>query len=59
MAGKPAEPARSGHQPEIEPHPAAGPGKEGEHAGPVTIARHVKDDGRALIIYTRDPHAPA
>jgi hypothetical protein len=25
-----------------------------ERVGPVAIARHVKDDGRALILYTRD-----
>jgi hypothetical protein len=32
-------------------------GRRGEHAGPLAIARHVKDDGRALILYTdqRDP----
>jgi hypothetical protein len=30
-----------------------------ERTGPVKIARHVKDDGRALIVYTRDPDAPA
>jgi|HubBroStandDraft_6_1064221.scaffolds.fasta_scaffold635502_2 hypothetical protein len=31
----------------------------GERIGPVAIARYVKDDGRALIVYTRDPQAPA
>jgi hypothetical protein len=31
----------------------------GERIGPVAIARYVKDDGRALIVYTRRPQAPA
>jgi len=48
MAAKPAEPPPSGHRSERE-----------ERVGPVTIVRHVKDDGRALIIYTRDTHPPA
>jgi hypothetical protein len=26
---------------------------ETERIGPVAVARHVKDDGRALILYTR------
>jgi hypothetical protein len=30
-----------------------------ERIGPITIARHRKDDGRALILYTRDPQPPA
>jgi hypothetical protein len=29
-------------------------GGRGEHAGPLAIARHVKDDGRALILYSDD-----
>jgi hypothetical protein len=31
----------------------------GERIGPVAIQRYVKDDGRALIVYTRDPPASA
>jgi hypothetical protein len=30
----------------------------GELVGPVAIARHVKDDGRALILYSRMQDAP-
>ncbi|MFI4985717.1 MAG: hypothetical protein ACHQAV_07020 [Solirubrobacterales bacterium] len=30
----------------------------GELVGPVAIARHVKDDGRALILYSRAQGAP-
>jgi hypothetical protein len=37
--------------------PTDGPGDG--HIGPVAIARDVKDDGRALIIYTRDVQAHA
>ncbi|MGO9321577.1 MAG: hypothetical protein ACLQBY_12340 [Solirubrobacteraceae bacterium] len=48
MAGKPAEPPPSGHPSERE-----------ERVGPVVIARHVKDDGRALIVYARDTRPPA
>jgi hypothetical protein len=59
MAGKPAEPERAGEQPEIEPAPHLDRGAGDEHIGPVAIARYVKDDGRALIVYTRDPRAPA
>jgi|GEM_PF-1571831 hypothetical protein len=29
-----------------------------ERVGPVAIARHVKDDGRALILYTREEQPP-
>ncbi|MGA2319661.1 MAG: hypothetical protein ABSG95_02805 [Solirubrobacteraceae bacterium] len=53
MAGKPAEPPPPGRS-EIDPR---GEGDEharrGEHAGPLKVVRHVKDDGRALILYTR------
>lgn len=31
----------------------AGPAAHGERYGIVEIARYVKDDGRALILYTR------
>jgi hypothetical protein len=39
-AGSPGE-----GPPPAEPQPA-------EHYGPIAIARHVKDDGRALLLYT-------
>ena len=38
-------------------HPGGGEGEResaGERVGALTIARYVKDDGRALILYTRD-----
>jgi hypothetical protein len=59
MAGKPAEPEPAGEHSEIEPtaHLDREPGDE--HIGPVAIARYVKHDGRALIVYTRDPPATA
>jgi hypothetical protein len=43
------------HEPGGEAEPG-GPG-EVERIGPVAIARHVKDDGRALILYSEQPRA--
>ncbi|MGA2452657.1 MAG: hypothetical protein ABSG93_03980 [Solirubrobacteraceae bacterium] len=63
MAGQPAEPPPSGHRSETGQQAGARE-REGERepaeerVGPVTIARHLKDDGRALIIYTRDMRPP-
>jgi hypothetical protein len=53
MPGNPAE----GHErePDGEHQPGAEP--ERERIGPVVIARHVKDDGRALILYSEQPRA--
>jgi hypothetical protein len=51
MAGNPAEGRE--HGPDGEHEPAAEP--ELERIGPVVIARHVKDDGRALILYSEQP----
>ena len=54
MVAKPAEPDQPGAQ----------AGKRGEaeqtdeHTGPVAVTRHLKSDGRALILYTRDRPAP-
>jgi hypothetical protein len=59
MAGKPAEPEPAGEQPEIEPSPHVDHEPGDGHIGPLAITRYVKDDGRALIVYTRDPQAPA
>jgi hypothetical protein len=65
MAGKPAEPEDSEHasssadvaapglQGDGSEHVGAPPGGA-ERIGPVTIARLVKEDGRALIVYTRE-----
>ena len=49
MAGEPAEPPPPGQPSQSDPQIDAP-----ERTGPVAIARHVKDDGRALILYTRD-----
>jgi hypothetical protein len=73
MAGKPSEPARAGRPEDIggsvAPDAAGGraprdasdafgkPAQADERSGPVAIARHLKSDGRALILYTRDPPA--
>jgi hypothetical protein len=58
MVGKPAEPAREGHQ-EIGQEAQNQAERAQERFGPVTITRLVKDDGRALIVYARDPRDPA
>jgi len=50
MAAKPAEPEQPGAEP--------GRRREPEQAGPVAVTRHLKSDGRALILYTRDRPAP-
>ncbi len=50
MADKPAHEPQPGPEPLLEPRP--------ERIGPLAIARHVKDDGRALIIYTEERRAP-
>jgi hypothetical protein len=59
MAGKPAEGRE--HEPgaEAQPGTEAEPGADAgvERIGPVAIARHVKDDGRALILYSERPRA--
>jgi len=39
--------------------PAGERGRSGEHAGPLAITRHVKDDGRALILYAHDQRGRA
>jgi len=65
MAGKPAEPPPPELPPEgdtqIDAPEHFRPGERSrpdELCGPVAIARHVKDDGRALILYTRDDAPP-
>ncbi|HEY2283298.1 MAG TPA: hypothetical protein VGH60_07095 [Solirubrobacteraceae bacterium] len=42
-------------------HKLDGKDKRSEHFGPIVLTRHVKDDGRALIVYerTRDKSAAA
>jgi hypothetical protein len=60
MAGNPPEPLESaGSAPLGEPAGEHGLAPEraqaSEHTGPVAIARHVKADGRALILYSHGP----
>jgi hypothetical protein len=64
MAGKPAEPPHPDRPAGSEPLAAgaSGDGRELEHTGPIAIERHVKDDGRSLILYSDercDEDAPA
>jgi hypothetical protein len=50
------EPSRSSHA--ADPGTADEPSRSsqaGERFGPLAIARHVKDDGRALILYSSSP----
>lgn len=54
MAGTPAEPPDSSQASTGGRKHEGGPARDEERAGPVAIARHVKDDGRALILYARD-----
>jgi hypothetical protein len=53
MAGNPAE----GREHEPGGEAVLGGEPELERIGPVAIARHVKDDGRALILYSEQPRA--
>jgi hypothetical protein len=65
MAGMSAEPPDSGDR-SVGGNPAdtgeradaraseSEHGGRGEHAGPLAIARYVKDDGRALILYSHE-----
>jgi hypothetical protein len=63
MAGNPAEPPPSERRSRVDGQAdderARGGGREppDERSGPVAVARHVKDDGRALILYTRNERA--
>ena len=51
MGAKPSETPRSSGRPHANPRTEQGERQE-ERRGTVAIARHVKDDGRALILYT-------
>jgi hypothetical protein len=71
MSGKPDEPSPPPPRPDLgtadelrRSSQAADPGtadelrrssQAGERIGPLAIARHVKDDGRALILYSSSP----
>jgi len=55
MNDEPPPPARSQRsQPGAEAQPEVLP-ELTENYGIVSISRHVKDDGRALLLFTRDP----
>jgi hypothetical protein len=60
MAGEPADERTHEHEPDDEHEPGGEPAPSGEaelqRIGPIAIARHVKDDGRALILYSEAPH---
>jgi hypothetical protein len=65
MRGKPPEPKgaeepevgrpepKGAEEPEVDPPEAEQPPGATERYGVLAIARHAKDDGRALILYTR------
>jgi hypothetical protein len=58
MAREPAAP-----DPSDRPRQDARPGREEAapptaHYGPLALARHVKDDGRALLLFTRAEREP-
>jgi hypothetical protein len=58
MARDPAVPPPSDRsQSGASPQPDA-PSAPAEDYGIVSIARHVKDDGRSLLLYTRGERAP-
>jgi hypothetical protein len=64
MAGKPGEPPHPGQRPageELLARSASserrGRAGELEHTGPIAIERYVKDDGRALILYSDERRA--
>jgi hypothetical protein len=40
---------------ELTPQKSDEKDKRSEHFGPIRLTRHVKDDGRALIVYERIP----
>jgi len=55
----PPEPAGSPGTPRSLPVPGAHPEVAPERCGTVAVARYVKDDGRALILYTHVEASPA
>ena len=54
MGGNQGEPSSSRQEPVGPPEREGAPPGAGERIGPVAIVRHVKGDGRALILYTVD-----
>ncbi|MGD1056455.1 MAG: hypothetical protein ABR992_03490 [Solirubrobacteraceae bacterium] len=59
MGGNHGELSSSGKGPVDSPEQDGEPATPGERLGPVAIARHVKADGRALILYTVDRRSPS
>jgi hypothetical protein len=53
MAGKPAESSPPGRAQSARGKQEGEEERPGERCGPLAIARLAKDDGRALILYTR------
>jgi hypothetical protein len=54
MPEKPVEPSGSERPGDDAPAADGADAERTERLGPLTVARHVKDDGRALILFTRD-----
>jgi hypothetical protein len=54
MAGKPGEPTDHGHESDARREQEGKLTSADERSGPVAITRHVKDDGRTLILYSLD-----
>jgi len=54
MAARSAEPPSSGGSDNPPSGSGGGHAQPHEHVGPLTIERHVKDDGRALILYAHE-----
>ena len=56
MARKPGEEAP--RPPAQDERPAEAGAVAGERVGPLILSRHVKPDGRALLLYTRVEQSP-
>jgi hypothetical protein len=59
MGGNQGELSSSGKGPVDSPQQDDESATPGERLGPVAIARHVKVDGRALILYTVERQSPS
>jgi hypothetical protein len=59
MPADPAAPPPSGPRRSGPDEPADGHSEPAERYGIVSITRHVKEDGRALLLYTREGHEGA
>jgi hypothetical protein len=53
MPGKPPEPPAADRSGGDATPVASGEQTEPERLGPLTVSRHLKDDGRALILFSR------